>query len=58
MFSSIGSQLLASVPAKPDTVLVSDPTVTNEERIKVTWTEPSDNGGSDIQSYGLEIDDG
>ena len=46
------------MPAKPSTVLVSDPSVTNGERIKVTWTEITDDGGADIQSYGLEIDDG
>ena len=56
--SSIGSQLLAGVPAKPDQPLVSDPNVTNQNKIKVFWTTPSDTGGSEIQSYSLEIDDG
>ena len=56
--SSIGSQLLAGVPGKPDSTPLSDPDVTDGSKIKVTWTEPSDDGGAPIQSYGLEIDDG
>ena len=32
--------------------------MTDETRIKVTWTAPADNGGSAIQSYSLEMDDG
>ena len=58
MLSSIGNQLLASVPGKPDTDLVSDPSVTDTETIKVTWAEPTGNGGDEITSYSLEIDDG
>ena len=58
VLSSIGNQLLASVPGKPDTDLVSDPSVTDTETIKVTWAEPTDNGGDEITSYSLEIDDG
>lgn len=37
---------------------MSDPSVTNESKIKVMWTAPSDNGGAPIESYGVEIDDG
>jgi hypothetical protein len=32
--------------------------VTNGNQIKVSWASQLDNGGSEIQSYGLEIDDG
>ena len=46
--SSIGVQLLAGVPGKPEQPPVSDPAVTNGERIKVVWLEPLDDGGSDI----------
>lgn len=56
--SSIESQLLAGVPGKPLDTLQSDSEVTNGSRIKVTWNELADNGGSDIQSYSVEIDDG
>ena len=57
-FSFIGSQILASVPAKPTAILVSDLTVTGTQAIKAVWTELADNGGSEITSYSLEIDDG
>lgn len=56
--SSKGSQLLAGVPGKPDVDLVSDPDVTDTDTIKVTWGELADNGGDEIISYSLEIDDG
>lgn len=37
---------------------MSDPDIINGDRIKVTWLELNDNGGTEIQSYSLEIDDG
>lgn len=37
---------------------MSDAAVTGPDRIKVTWSELADNGGSEIISYSLEIDDG
>ena len=58
VLSSIGHQLLAGVPGAPDTDLLPDASVTDTETIKVTWAEPSDNGGDEITSYSLEIDDG
>ena len=56
--SSKGSQLLAGVPGKPDVDLVSDPAVTDTDTIKVSWGELANNGGDEIISYSLEIDDG
>lgn len=56
--SSISSQILAGPPAKPTVQIASDASVTNTSRIKATWGEIVDNGGDDIISYSLEIDDG
>ena len=39
--SPIGSQLLAGVPTKPADQLVYDAAITNGERIKVDWLEPT-----------------
>lgn len=49
---------MAGVPDKPVDLLVSDAAVTNGERIKVSWLEPTEDGGATILSYSLEIDDG
>jgi len=56
--SGIVSTVLAGVPGKPAAAPLSDPTVTGPKKIKVTWTEVPDDGGSDIVSYSLEMDDG
>ena len=56
--STNAKQILASVPGAPSSGPVSDPTVTGINKIKVDWTEPNDDGGSEIISYALEIDNG
>jgi hypothetical protein len=56
--SNIMSFILASVPDTPSVAPVSDSTVTNSKQIKVTWTAPADDGGSDITSYELTMDNG
>ena len=49
---------MASVPDTPSLAPVSDATVTSTSVIKVTWQAVASDGGSDILSYSLEIDDG
>jgi hypothetical protein len=51
--------ILAGIPSKPTDVPVSDPTVTSDTQIKVSWANPvpADNG-SPILSYELQMDDG
>jgi len=56
--SPISSQVLAEVPQAPESAPVSDSAVTNTERIRVTWSEVTQDGSSEIISYSLEIDDG
>jgi len=56
--STISNQLLAGVPGKPDDGPSPDPNETGPTQIKVTWLAPADNGGDEITSYSLEIDDG
>ena len=49
----------ATVPAKPSDRPVSDPSVTNDKRIKVDFATPvPDNSGSPILSYELQMDNG
>lgn len=52
--------VLSAVPAKPTTVPISDASVTNEERIKILFgpQDASQNGGSPILSYELQMDAG
>ena len=47
--------ILASVPATPTTGPVSDPTVTNSQQIKVTYNTISNDGGSTLLSYELQM---
>jgi hypothetical protein len=51
---------LAAVPDRPTTGPISDATVTNDNQIKVTFGPLLDtqNGGSPVLSYDLQIDDG
>lgn len=56
--STITSQQLAGVPSTPTNAPTSDSTVTGIDRIKVTWNEVADNGGSTILSYSIEMDNG
>ena len=56
--SGIVSSVLAGVPGKPSAGPLPDLSATSANQIKVTWTEPSDDGGSAIISYSLEMDDG
>ena len=51
--------MLASVPAQPTDIPVSDNTITSDTQIKVSYANPPpDNGGSPIISYELQMDDG
>jgi len=52
--------LLASVPAAPTDVPVSDASITSDTTIRVTYATPTPpvNGGSDLLSYALQMDDG
>ncbi len=56
--SSLTSIKLADVPSKPAAAPVADLVYTNEDQIKVVYTEPADDGGTDIRSYELQMDDG
>jgi len=61
--SVIGSRILAGVPQAPALAPVNDPDVTSTSLIKVTWeplfgADTWTNGGSEVLSYSLEIDDG
>jgi hypothetical protein len=58
--SLVGYALYAAVPAAPSAGPASDPAVTTKQRIGVTWAavDPADTGGSEVLSYGLEMDDG
>lgn len=50
---------LASAPFKPTDSPVSDVTITSDDTIKVTYSNPEpNNGGSAIISYELVMDDG
>ena len=50
---------MASTPAKPTDVPVSDASVTSDSEIKVAYASPAPaNGGSAITSYELQMDDG
>lgn len=50
--------VLADVPATPTNAPVTDPSVTSTELIKIDIDEITNDGGSPILSYSLEIDDG
>lgn len=50
--------MLASIPAKPSAAPESDLTKSSFEQLKISYVAVSDNGGSPILSYSLEIDDG
>jgi hypothetical protein len=56
--SLVGYVLLASVPDAPVNGPLSDASITNKARIKVDWEEITSNGGSEILSYQVEVDDG
>jgi hypothetical protein len=56
--SSLTSIMLADVPNKPTAAPTSDPANTDSTQIKVVYNEPADNGGSNIISYELQMDDG
>ena len=50
--------MLADVPGKPSAAPAVDKDGTSSTQITVTFTEVTDDGGSDIMSYELQIDDG
>jgi len=52
--------VLASVPDTPSSGPVSDAAITNETRIKINYgpQAASENGGSPILSYELQVDNG
>jgi len=49
---------LASIPEAPINAPISDETITSFNILNVNWSAVSLNGGSEILSYSLEIDDG
>lgn len=53
--SLVGYALFAAVPNAPSAGPASDATITNKERIKVTWAAlgTAETGGSEIESYQL-----
>ena len=53
--SIIGSQILASVPSAP---LNAPAAQTSIDMLIVSYDDVTEDGGSDISSYSLEIDDG
>jgi hypothetical protein len=58
--SLVGFALFAAIPDTPINGPSTDASVTNKYRIKVNWmkiVDPSD-GGSEVLSYQLEMDDG
>lgn len=57
--SAVTNAILAAVPSKPTDVPLSDPAVTSESALKVTYgTPPPADNGSPIISYELQMDDG
>jgi hypothetical protein len=58
--SLVGQALFATIPDAPVAGPVSDASVTNKQRIKVTWAviTGAANGASEILSYELSMDDG
>lgn len=57
--SAIAYALLASVPAAPTDIPVSDASITNDTTIRVTYASPPPaDGGSALLSYELQMDDG
>jgi hypothetical protein len=58
--SLVGQALFATIPDAPVAGPASDASVTNKERIKVTWAviTGAANGASEILSYELSMDDG
>ncbi len=56
--SSIVSTVLSDVPAKPSAVPTTDLAKTTKDRIFVQYTAPASDGGSDIETYEVQMDDG
>lgn len=56
--SSLISFVLAAVPDQPAAGPVYDAAGSTGTSIKVTYTAPASNGGTDITSYELQMDDG
>lgn len=56
--SLVGYALFAAVPGTPVSGPAPDPTVTDRTRIKADWAVSPDDGGSEVLSYQLEMDDG
>ena len=56
--SGIKSQLLASIPDSPTNAPTSVDSLTSCQLLNINWSAVSQNGGSEIISYSLEIDDG
>jgi hypothetical protein len=56
--SLVGYALFATVPDAPAAAPASDASVTAIDRIKVTYGAVTADGGSEVQSYSLEMDDG
>ena len=57
--SNVGYIVLAGVPSKPTDLPVNDPTVTSDNKIKVTFASPPPAAnGSPILSFELQMDDG
>lgn len=63
-YSPVAYAILAQVPSKPTDIPASDSSITNQFRVKVTYSvgttgvsAPVDNG-SPIVSYDIQVDDG
>jgi hypothetical protein len=56
--SQTSAFVLASIPAAPTAAPDSDLAQSSFEQLKISYSEVSDDGGSPILSYSLEIDDG
>jgi hypothetical protein len=58
--SNIGTFIIATIPDKPPTTPVLDVSQSDGEKLKVTIGEflTAQNGGADIVSYEIQIDDG
>jgi hypothetical protein len=58
--SLVGYALFAAAPTAPTLGPATDASITQQDRIKVTWpaATSANNGGSEVTSYSLEMDDG